>query len=319
MPSSTENFDTLIIANPQSQNGALGRKWAQLERVIRERFGAFSHRFTIGAGDATRITRRALADGTHEMVVAMGGDGTISEVVDGFFSDQGPVRPEAVLGVLPFGTGGDFRKTIGAPKKLAAGAASLRGRDTRTIDAGRLFYIDNDGEQRVRHFINVTSFGIGGLVDQLVNTTTKALGGRVSFGLATLRAMRRFSPQRARLRLDGGPVQEVLLHNIAVANGQYFGGGMWIAPRAELDDGKFDVVTIGRLTGWDILLRMGRIYKGTHLELPQVSHALAARVEAEPVDPDEHILLDVDGETPGRLPATFQLLPRALKLKWPLQ
>jgi YegS/Rv2252/BmrU family lipid kinase len=256
------------------------------------------------------------------MVVAMGGDGTISEVVDGFFSDGGDwnaVRPEAVLGVLPFGTGGDFRKTIGAPKKLPDGARSLRGRGTRTIDVGRLFYTDSQGRPRVRHFINIASFGIGGLVDQLVNTTTKALGGTVSFGVATLRAMRRFSPQRARLRLDGGPAREVLLQNVAVANGQYFGGGMWIAPGAALDDGRFDVVTMGPLTGWDILLRMHRVYSGTHFDLPQISHARAARVEAEPVDPGEPILLDVDGETPGRLPATFQLLPGALRLKWPYQ
>jgi len=310
------NFRTLFVANPQSANGSLGRKWPMLERVIREHFGDFDHRFTEGSGDATVITRRAIADG-YEMVVAMGGDGTISEVADGYFTDQGPVDPEAALGVLPFGTGGDFRKSIGAPKTLPEGAASLRGQKTRAIDAGRLYYLNNDGEPRVRHFINIASFGIGGLIDQLVNTTTKAFGGTVSFAVASLRAMRRFSPQRARLRLDGGAAQEVVLQSVAVANGQYFGGGMWIAPKAALDDGLFDVVTLGPLSKWDMLTKMNKIYRGTHFELPQVTHARAARVEAEPVDPDEHILLDVDGETPGRLPATFELLPRAVRLKWP--
>lgn len=311
------SYRALVVANPQSANGALGRRWSSLRQTIEGSFGPFEHAFTTRAGDASVIARRAAAEQGYEMVVAMGGDGTIGEVVDGLFTDQGAVAPDVVLGVLPYGTGGDFRKTIRASKKLAEGAAGLRGRAVRTIDVGRLHYIDNEGERRVRHFVNIASFGIGGVVDQLVNTTTKVLGGKVSFGLATVRAMRRFRPQRARLRLDGGEPQEVTLHNIAVANGQFFGGGMWIAPQAELDDGRFDVVTLGPLTMWDILFRMGRVYKGTHLDLPQVRFARAARVEAEPVDPDEAILLDVDGEAPGRLPATFQLLPRALKLKWP--
>jgi len=310
-----DSFRTLVVANPNSANGALGRRWPRLQQVIQDRFGPFDHSLTEGMGDAGRIARRAVTEQGYEMVVAMGGDGTISEVVDGLFTAQGAVQPDAVLGVLPFGTGGDFRKTIGVSRKLPLGAAALRGLQTRTIDVGRLTYVDAEGQTRVRHFVNIASFGIGGLVDQLVNTTTKALGGRVSFALATIRAMRRFSPQRAWLRLDGGAPREVALHNIAVANGQYFGGGMWIAPEAQLDDGLFDVVTLGPMTTSDLLFRMNRVYKGTHLTLPKVSHTHAARVEAEPVDADDAILLDVDGETPGRLPATFELLPRVLRLK----
>jgi len=143
------------------------------------------------------------------------------------------VQPGAVLGVLPYGTGGDFRKTIGASKELPRGAADLRGRGTRRIDACRLTYIDNQGSQRVRHYVNIASFGIGGLVDQLVNTTTKALGGRASFLMATVRATLRYRAQTARLRLDDRPPEDVTLQNIAVANGQFFGGGMHIAPHAQ--------------------------------------------------------------------------------------
>jgi YegS/Rv2252/BmrU family lipid kinase len=310
------NFKSLIIANPQSANGALGRKWAQLQATIQLSFGPFDHRFTAGPHDASAITRRALGEG-YEMIVAMGGDGTISEVVDGFFTGDGPVNPEAVLGVLPYGTGGDFRKTIGASKLLPAGAFSLTGRETRTIDVGRLRYLTHAGQPAQRHFINIASFGIGGLVDELVNTTTKALGGRVSFALATVRATLRYSAQQAWLRLDEGEERAVTLHNIAVANGKYFGGGMFIAPQAELDDGQFDVVTLGRMTMADLVLRGHRIYQGTHLSLPQVSFARARKVEARPVDPQERILLDVDGETPGMLPATFEVLPGSLRLKTP--
>ena len=310
-----DSYRTLVVANPESANRMLGRRWRELSRCIEEHYGCFEHRFTERPGDASALTRRALEEG-FEMVVAMGGDGTISEVVDGFFTPEGPVRPDAVLGVLPFGTGGDFRKTIGAPKRLPEGAASLRGRRTSRIDVGRLTHQSAAGE-RVRHFINIASFGIGGLVDDLVNRSTKAFGGTVSFGLATVRAMTRYRPQRARVRLDGGEPREVLLQNVAVANGQFFGGGMHIAPHALLDDGRFDVVCLPPMGFADLLLHGHRIYSGTHLAMPGVTEERAARVDAEPLPAGERILLDVDGETPGWLPARFELLAGALLLKTP--
>jgi YegS/Rv2252/BmrU family lipid kinase len=311
----TDSFRALIVANPQSQNGSLGRRWPELSRCIEDHFGPFQHSFTAQPGDATTITARALEEG-YEMVVAMGGDGTISEVVDGFFTAAGPRRPDAVLGVLPFGTGGDFRKTMGAPKRLPEGAAALRGREVSPIDVGRLTFQSAEGE-RVRHYVNIASFGIGGLVDQLVNESSKALGGRISFAWATVRAMRRYRPQRARLRLDGGEPLEVTLQNVAVANGQFFGGGMHVAPHARLDDGLFDVVCLPPMGFGKALLSGHRLYQGTHLSLPGVSEQRAALVEAEPLPAEERILLDVDGEVPGWLPARFEILPRALLLKTP--
>jgi len=314
---SQETFRTLIVANPQSANGALGRRWDELQQIITTNFGACDHRFTRGPGDGAHVTHEALAQG-YEMIVAMGGDGTISEVADGFFTPAGQaIRPDAVLGVLPFGTGGDFRKTIGAPKQLAAGAAALRGRATQAIDVGRLTYTTPDERQRVRHFINIASFGIGGLVDRLVNTTTKAFGGTVSFALATLRAMAEYVPQQVLLAVDGGRAVEVTIQNIAVANGRFFGGGMMVAPHARIDDGQFDVVTLGPMGLSDLLLRGHRLYSGTHLNLRQVEATRARFVEAQPVEPDEDVLLDVDGETPGKLPASFELLPGVLRLKLP--
>jgi len=304
----------LIIANPNSAGGALGRRWPKVARTLERILGPVDHAFTEGLGDGARLSHEAVEAG-RGLVVAMGGDGTISEVVDGMFTLDGPVAPEAELGVLPFGTGGDFIRTVELPRDMEAAARRLAAGALRKVDVGRLTYTDDQGEQRSRHFINIASFGVSGLVDRLVNKGTKALGGRLSFGLATVQATARFRPQRAMIRLDDGPEKEVLLHNVAVANGRYFGGGMKVAPEAELDDGLFDVVTLGAMSLKDLLLRGHLIYRGAHLELPQVSLASARRVEARPVDPAEAILLDVDGETPGRLPATFEIIPGALPLR----
>ncbi len=307
---------TVLIVNPQSANGSLGRRWPAISSVIR-RDVAFDEVRTEGPGDATRLTREALEAGAS-CVVAIGGDGTINEVVNGFFDGDRPVAPEASMGVLPFGTGGDFRKSLHLPKEIGRAASILARGNTRRIDVGLIDYTTRDGATESRVFANIASFGISGIIDRLVNESSKALGGRLSFMLATARASIRYQNQRVRLVFDddeANPV-EMTINTVAVANGRYFGGGMYIAPEAELDDGRFDVVALGDLTTKDFIVHARRIYNGTHLGLDKVSHRRAKALRAEPLGGDL-IELDVDGETPGVLPATFRILPAALSLVVP--
>jgi YegS/Rv2252/BmrU family lipid kinase len=308
------NLRSLIVANPKSADGWLGRLWPSLQDRIRQAFGQFDHVFTAGPRDATRLARRAIGEG-YEMIIAMGGDGTISEVVNGFFDDDGPIGESPVLGVLPFGTGGDLKKTLGLAGTVAKAARALRGRESKKIDIGRLSYVDSDGKPSLLHFINIASFGLGGLVDRYVNESPKMLGGPVSFALATLRAGAIYRNQRVRLVLDGERSFEMRALSVAVANGKYFGGGMKVAPWARMDDGLFDVVAMGDIGIWDMVSRGWQIYAGAHLSSPKVRFDRAAHVRAEPVEPQEEVLLDVDGETPGRLPAELVVLPRVLRLK----
>ena len=310
--------NTVVVVNPRSQNGALGKKWPDLSRVLHREMGAFEAVMTQAPGDATRLARAALTGGA-DVVVAIGGDGTIHEVVNGFFDEQEkPVKPGAALGLLPYGTGGDFRKTVKVPKELEDAARVIARGRRQTIDVGSLRYREGhaQGVERRSVFVNIASFGIGGLVDQIVNTSSKVLGGRVSFLMGTARAALRYKNQRVRLVFDGDEdaFVETTINNVAVANGQYFGGGMHIAPEASLDDGQFDVVTLGDLTPFDFLRDGHRVYRGAHLDMAKVSFRRARRVDARPVDPDEDVLLDVDGEAPGALPASFTVIPRALDL-----
>jgi YegS/Rv2252/BmrU family lipid kinase len=307
---------TFVVVNPRSGNGTVERRWGDLASTIRAEYGAFEHAFTTAPGDATRLARKALDEG-YEMVVALGGDGTMNEVVNGFFTDGKAVNPDAILGEIPVGTGGDFRKTAGIPKDVAAAAAALRGTATMRVDAGRLSLVDAAGRPAVRYFVNIASFGIGGLVDSIVNSSTKVLGGKASFFLATARAAVRYRNQAVRLTLDGGRPKERRIYNVAVANGRYFGGGMHIAPKAALDDGLFDVVALGDFGVAEVATKIHRVYQGTHLGMPKVDHWKARHLQAEPVDPADKVLLDVDGEQPGSLPSTFEVLPGAIKLKVP--
>lgn len=301
---------TVVIVNPQSQGGRLGKRWSDVADTIGRAF-PFDEAITRGPGDATKLTRDALRAGA-ERVVAIGGDGTVNEVVNGFFDDDGqPIAPEASFALLPYGTGGDFRRTFQLPTGLAEAARVIAQNHRRKIDVGRLTFRTPRGDTAHRMFANIASFGVSGVVDRLVNESGKKFG-RLSFVVATARASLSYRNQRVQIVFDGKDRVETTVNTVAIANGRYFGGAMMVAPNAEPDDGVFDVVSIGDIGFADMLTSGRRLYKGTHLSMDKVSARRAKVVEAEPIDAGAVVELDVDGESPGRLPARFEILPAAL-------
>ncbi|CAN5161603.1 diacylglycerol kinase family lipid kinase [soil metagenome] len=261
--------------------------------------------------------REALRAGA-ERIVAIGGDGTVNEVINGFFENGTAIAPQASFALIPFGTGGDFRRSIEMPVEAAEAAKVIAANHTRTIDVGKLELTGMDGARVTRMFANIASFGVSGVVDRLVNESGKKLG-RMSFMLATARATWSYKNQRVQLIFDGDVKNrvEATINTVAIATGKYFGGAMKIAPNAELDDGKFDVVAMGDLGFGDLLKSGSRIYKGTHLTMAKVSERRARVVEAEPIEPSAVVELDVDGEPLGKLPARFEILPGALRIVVP--
>ncbi|HUJ58788.1 MAG TPA: diacylglycerol kinase family protein [Kofleriaceae bacterium] len=305
---------TVIVVNPKSQSGKLGKRWPELADTIGRAF-PFDAVMTRGPGDATRLAREALRGGA-ERVVAIGGDGTINEVVNGFFDDAGaPLKPGAAFGLIPYGTGGDFRRTMNIPIATVDAAAVIAVDHRRTIDLGKLELTTHDGKRARRLFANIASFGVSGVVDRLVNESNKRLG-RLSFALATARATWKYSNQRVQLVFDDNPNDrvEATINTVAIANGRYFGGAMMVAPNAEVDDGLFDVIALGDFSFGDVLKSGRRLYKGTHLSMDKVTERRARVVEAEAIDPQAVVELDVDGECPGRLPARFEILAGALSM-----
>ncbi len=313
----SSQLQTLLVVNPKSQNGALGKSWPRLSKIVRRHLGSFEEAFTKRPEDATRITREALRNGV-DLVVAIGGDGTINEVANGFFEYGKPIAEQASMGILPFGTGGDFRKTIGLPKDIEKASEILGRFETKRIDLGRLDYTTRDGGRGQRIFVNITSFGISGEIDEEVNRASKRLGGRLSFMLATAKVSFRFKAKRVRVVFDGNEDTSIDtdISTIAVANGRFFGGGMQVAPHAEVDDGLFDVVAIGDMGPLESMWKGRRLYSGSHLALDNVSERRASSVYAESLD-GQDVLIDMDGEVPGMLPATFTLMPQALSLVVP--
>jgi YegS/Rv2252/BmrU family lipid kinase len=310
----------LVIVNPSSAGGATGRAWPRLAATLREHCGAFEVAFTARAGDGRVIAEREARAG-RRLLVACGGDGTASEVASGIIASGAG----AELGLLPSGTGGDFRRTLRIPRRDADAAAALRAGRTVLIDAGRVEYKNARGEDEARHFVNVASCGMGGEVIRRVKASGSdwfparsrhPLGGRAAFAAASVRAAFAYEPPRLRVRLDDGPERTLALTSFCVANARYFGGGMKIAPGAELTDGLFDAVAVGPMGALSILANSYRLYLGTHLGMTEVGHALCARASLR-AEGAEKVLLEVDGELVGSLPASFEILPRALRVRCP--
>ena len=309
---------TVVIVNPYSQGGRLGKRWPELAEQVGRAF-PYDEAITTAPGEATRLAREALKAGA-ERLVAVGGDGTINEVANGFFDDQGaPVATKASLAIIPFGTGGDLRRTLRIPKEAADAIAVIKANHTRRVDVGKLELTGHDGKPLLRMFINIASFGISGRLDRMINESGKKLG-RIGYFVTGTRATLTHKNQRVQLIFDGNTEQrvEATTYVVAVANGRYFGGGMMIAPNAELDDGVFDVTMVGDLSITQLLTGFARqVYSGAHLKTKGVSVRRARVVEAEAIDPNDKVEFDVDGEHLGRLPARFEVVPRALSLVVP--
>jgi YegS/Rv2252/BmrU family lipid kinase len=299
-----------FIVNPNAAMGATGKRWPHIESLAKDRLGPFEAHLTTGQGDAIDLARKALFEGA-EQIVCVGGDGTLNEVVNGFMGEDGPIRPGAALAYIPRGTGCDFIKTVPIPKDLDRAMDLILESHARPIDLGQLRYRDHRGEPALRYFHNITSFGLGGEVDERVNRTTKAFGGFVSFIWATLISILIYDKKRIRLKMDNGLQQTFSSWNVVVANGQYQGGGMWVAPDARVDDGTFHVTVIGDLSLPEVFWHLPKLYNGKLLEVGKVSAFEAKKVEA---DSDQQVLLDVDGEPLGALPVVIEIVPNALPL-----
>ena len=238
----------------------------------------------------------------------MGGDGSVNEAANGLV---GADRVD--LAVIARGTGFDFVRTYDIPRRLEdAVAVALRGR-IRTIDVGAVAYRGPAGDERRRYFANIASAGMSGAVAERANVTTKALGGKVSYLWATLAVFARWRSGEVRVSVDG-EVRAGRMHDVVVANGRYFGGGMKICPGASPDDGLFDVLLIGHVTKADLVRTMPKIFRGTHLPHPKAELLRCAVVT---VDAPEALPVELDGEQPGTTPARFEIVPRALRIRVP--
>ncbi|MBZ0161089.1 MAG: YegS/Rv2252/BmrU family lipid kinase [Notoacmeibacter sp.] len=304
------------IVNPGAGGGRAAALWPAIRDKLVRAAGEIEPIFTAGPMDGERLARAAVARGAR-VVVAVGGDGTANEVANGFLMADGTVTASAALAVIPCGTGSDFGTSFGIDSDADAAIAAIASGRERLIDVGRAAFVDTDGQPASRLFVNIASFGLSGTIARNVNLSARSsrMPGRVKYLVATLKALASWQPMRIRLSADGRVLEREIMF-AAVANCRYFGGGMMVAPEAEPDDGLLDLVIVNRTTKLYLARKIGLVYRGAHTILPEVEIIRAKRLEVEVADSagTGTACLELDGESPGRLPCSFSLLPRALRV-----
>lgn len=299
-----------IIVNPISANKTTIKEWPRFEKTLSEAGYLFEVALTEYPGHASELAKKALKLG-YKTVMSVGGDGTMNEVVNGFFENGRLINENSRLAVFSRGTGSDFVRTLGIDNSIEAMLVILDRDQEKLIDVGHLSFADADGKMSARYFLNVADIGIGAETANRVNKHSKRLSGFLSFMLGTLSTVVMYRNKNYEVVIDDEIILNEIMNSVIIANGKYFGGGMMVAPDAVLDDGVFDIIILGNLSKPDIIKSFPLIYKGKHMNHPRLKHYKGSKIKVTSGDKG---LIEVDGEIPGRADAVFELMPKALKI-----
>ncbi len=294
--------------NPAAGHGRGAARWEKARALAAGLWPEHEIAVTERPGHGRALARAAILAGA-EVVLAVGGDGTLGEAVDGYLSVPEPARRLAALATFPAGSGCDFARHAGVPREPAAWAAAMAAGRRRRLDAALATFRGRDGAPRSRHVLNVAALGLAGDVALGVERRGKALGGALTYLLEGLLAISGARPRRMKLVVDGREEAPAEYHLVAAANTSTIGGGMKIAPGADAEDGLLDLVTVGPLPRAALLRLMPAVYAGGHVGAPGIVLRRARRIE---VYPDETLALNLDGDLDGATPAVFEALPRTL-------
>ncbi|HJS49594.1 MAG TPA: diacylglycerol kinase family protein [Gaiellaceae bacterium] len=298
---------TVFLVNPASAGGSTGKRWPEIAHRAAALGLTGDALISTEAGQLGALAADAVRGGA-ELLVVVGGDGSLNEVVNGVAEQSG-----FELAVISRGTGWDFVRTFGIPRDLDAAITVARNGAVREIDLGLASYRAWGGADARAYFANVASAGISGAIAQRANEASKALGGKISYYWATLAVFMRWQTGELRVSVDE-EFRRGRMIDVVVANGRFLGGGMMMCPDAEPDDGVFDALLIGDVTKRDLLFVLPKTYRGKHLPHPRLE---PLRGQVVTVESDEPLPIELDGEQPGTTPARFEVVPRALRLRVP--
>ncbi|KAA3614477.1 MAG: diacylglycerol kinase family lipid kinase [Planctomycetota bacterium] len=301
-------IETHFIVNPRAGKGRAVKELDQARVLLRELFPEHRVLETKGPGHAATLAADSLQAGCSR-IVAVGGDGTLNEIVNGLLQAGQAWPPSFGLGVVAAGTGMDFVRTLGLPSHIPRGLEVLPRCRPKAIDVGEVSFLDFEGRPVRRFFLNVASLGISAGIAHRANERGKPLQGRFAFVSHAVRALLTWRNQRIQYQFDQEEMQEGLMKVIAVANGKFFGGGMCIGPNAEIDDGWLQSLTVGDMGAWTALWNFPKLFGKREISHPLANYGRCRRLH---VRSEETVYLELDGEQPGTLPATIEIRPAAL-------
>jgi diacylglycerol kinase (ATP) len=300
-----------VIVNPYSARGQTERKWETIRLAIKAHFREFKYVFTERPFQATEIARELIKDG-FDLIIGVGGDGTMNEISSGFFSDYSgkTINQDAALGMIPSGTGSDFIRFMKVPREFEKSAALIKTAKNKKIDIGKISY--GGAGAREQYFINVADFGLGAEVIRRIASVQSGRRGALTYYRGLLATLMNYRSKTVTLTVDGREQFQGDYLIGAVANGRIFGGGMIIAPQAEVDDGFFDLVLVGDMKKLEIIRNTPLLYSGTIAKNPKVFMLKGRHIK---VQSQEEVYTEYDGEIGGKLPAEFSIITKALNFR----
>lgn len=301
--SATAAGRTMVIVNPAAARGRGQRAWSTIRQMLKSDGLHLEEVVTHQPQEGMSVAEAAVRDG-YDTVLAVGGDGTTHWVINGLMRSRADRLP--ALAIIPGGTANDFPRCLGIPKNPELAARLLTDGVRRRVDVGLV----ND-----RYYATISGVGFDAEVAQEVNRWPKVIGGTIVYAAGILKMLATYSPVETRITIDG-QTQVLRMFLLAAANTNWYGGGMYMAPHAHVDDGLLAVVYARDLTKLETLAILPKVFSGEHLKHPKVSHTTAREVHVESATP---LAIHADGETVGKVPALFRVVPHALEVIVPQQ
>ncbi len=300
------------IVNPASADGKTAQTWPHMQAALESELGPIQVQFTQKRYHAAELAEHAMHQGATT-IIAVGGDGTLNEIVNGFCRQPDSLRRHTQLAIILQGTGGDFAKSWAVHPSMTELAYAITRKISHPCDVVNMRMNPVFDGPYKRYYINVADIGVGGQVVEIVNNSSKFLGGPLTFFLAGLRAtLFQYRNAPMQITLDGQVIRsDSAYYFVAVANGQYFGSGMHIAPDARCDDGLFDVVLIGNLRLPTKFYFAWKLYRGRAYELRKVRVLRGQRLTINAPQP---VFIEADGELVGTTDAQFEIVPAAINI-----
>jgi diacylglycerol kinase (ATP) len=296
-----------VILNPVSAGGRTHRNQETIVQAIRERIqDEFDLKITRAPLDGTKLAMEAIRTNS-ELLIAVGGDGTIQEVVNGILADN--LSAYCRLGIISSGTGHGFAQSLGLPNSLSEQLDVALYGSARKVDVGKVTFLNHEGSCGMRYFINECQLGIGGDVVQRVQRNHKQLGGKLGFGLGTIETALHHRNQSIIYKIDGATPVSSSLTGIAIANGAFTGGGMNLAPAARVDDGWLNLLLMEEMSVAERLCSFPKIYSGQHIQLEKFKYQKMHSISAISA---EKVLVEADGELLGTTPCTIEIIPASI-------
>ena len=295
-----------VIVNPVAGAYSTRRKWPIINKLLQRIGLSFDFQYTEGIGHAIELARAAASDG-YRCLVAVGGDGTVNEVANGILYSTGAT--ETALGIISTGTGSDFIRSVGIPRDYPSACSTLTSPKRLSIDVGVVEY-QSKGQTLQRFFVNGAGVGFDATVVEKTERLPKYFGGTIPYLAGLVMALLGYKNKSVVVNVEDETISGRVL-SLVVANGGYLGGGMHIAPQAELGDNLLDVVMIGDIGKLELLKELPTVYKGTHINHPKVRMIKTRRIT---IKSPERMLVHADGELLGESPASFWVMPAALSI-----